>query len=169
METTFANLLILIQQESAKLGEIKDKIRKNSTITKDKEIESGKETLLQDVENFDDLMAQYNVSSDKLVYYKNMLNKENNSTMVEKDETISDVINIIKELRSRLSLLDTLSYKQTSRDRRFDGNGGYAYYRVVELNFNMDDINILREETKNEISRLEALIQNVNATTVITI
>lgn len=167
-EISLISLFTLIKQEEEKLSEIKDKIFKNALVTKDRELD-GRETLLSEVEVIEELFISYNLLSNKIVNHKNKLNYYNTTTKVSGELSIIGAINTIKAFRSELNMLDSLSRKTPSLDRKFDGNGGSAYYRVIDLNFKLPNVNERRDFLNKEIARLDSLIQNANATTLVKI
>ena len=168
MKVSLANLLLLINQKETEVSENYSNLMKNTIISKDRELD-GTETILNEVENFKDLQEKYEKSVIDLEIYKNKLAFANATEKVSADITIIEAINKVSALRRRLGLYDNLSAKKASLERRFDGNGGSSFYRVNELNFDINKIKRIREEIKTKISELEADIQNTNATTYVEI
>ena len=168
MKVSLANLLLLINQKESEVSENYNNIMKNSAIIKDKELD-GNETSLNEVEDFKYLQEKYEASAKDLELYKNKLAYINATEKISLNMTIIEAINKVSILRKRLELYNSLSGKKPSLERRFDGNGGSAYYRVNDLNFNLDEIKRIKEDIKVKISELEADIQNTNATTYVEI
>ena len=166
MKITLSNLLLLINQKADNMSVLYSDVLKNSTIIKDREL-NGTETPLGDVKDFDEVLKEYKTASDELVLYKNTLAKMNATIEVENGLTIIEAINLLSVLRNRLDLFESLSNKQPSLNRRFDGNGSNAYYRVTDLNFDAETIKAEKQELVDEIARLETLIQEKNATTFV--
>ena len=164
MKVSLSNLLLLINQKEKEVNEQYSDVLKNSMITKDKELD-GKETVLNIVEDFSTVIEKYEKSINELNNYKDLLAYTNATQSTESGLTIIQAINATSCLRKKLGLYDSLSSKKPSLNRQFDGNGGSAYYRVQDLNFELEVIKGMREEITNKISQLEADIQNTNATT----
>ena len=62
--------------------------------------------------------------------------------------SINEMINQVKALRKMSELYDVILGEKPKLQRKFDGNGSQAYYRVQELNFNIEEIKKAKEKTK---------------------
>lgn len=169
MKVSLAELILLINRTESETHEKQNVIYKNITITKDLEID-GTETLLNEVEPFNEIYNAYIDSLNKLEDYKNALTKANcNTKLVDNDLTITQALNRINNLRRQLSIYESLSCKKATKERRFDGNGSTSYYRVNELNFKMKNIEELKVVTSSQIDKLESVITATNASTFVEI
>ena len=168
MKVTLSNLLLIINQKSKEMSSLRYDVMNNSVVTKDRELD-GTETILTDVKDFEEVLGIYKTELEALTKYKNILAKMNATVEVKDGMTIIEAINMVSSLRKELELFDTLANKTPSLGRKFDGNGSNSYYRVVDLNYNIDLIKDERQSLVDRISELESAIQQVNATTFVEI
>ena len=161
MKVSLANLLLLINQKEKEVSELHNEVIRNSMVIKDREID-GRETVLNEVQNFDSLIKDYFAVCDELTKYKNLLAKNNASVILESGITIIEAINVLSILRKKLYLFDILVTKKPSLDRKSDGNGISSYYRVNDLNFNLELVKHDRLSIQDHISKLESEIQKAN-------
>lgn len=168
MEVSLANLLLLINQKSTEVSEWHSEVLKNTILIKDREID-GRETILNKVEDFDFIYSKYKDVCNELSKYKNLLTIKNSTVKIQSGITIIEAINNISILKKRLYLLDDLASKNPKLSRQSDGNGISSYYRVNDLNFDLESIKAERIEVKDEITQLESEIQQTNSTTFIEI
>lgn len=168
MKVTLSNLLLIINQKSKEMSSLRYDVMNNSVVTKDRELD-GTETILTDVKDFEDVLGVYKSELEALTKYKNILAKMNATVEVKDGMTIIEAINMVSSLRRELELFDTLANKTPSLGRKFDGNGSNSYYRVVDLNYNIDLVKDEKQSLVDRISELESAIQQVNATTFVEI
>ena len=168
MKVTLSNLLLIINQKSKEMSTLRYDVMINCTITKDRELD-GTEQVLVDVKDFEEVLSKYKSELNTLTKYKNILAKMNATVKVKENMTVIEAINTVSSLRKELELFETLSSKVPSLSRKFDGNGSSSYYRVVDLNYDIDVIKAEKQALVDEISNLETLIQQVNATTFVEI
>lgn len=161
MKVSLANLLLLINQKEKEVSELHNEVIRNSMVIKDREID-GRETVLNEVQNFNSLIKDYFAVCDELTKYKNLLAKNNASVILESGITIIEAINVLSILRKKLYLFDILVTKKPSLDRKSDGNGISSYYRVNDLNFNLELVKHDRLSIQDHISKLESEIQKAN-------
>lgn len=168
MKVTLSNLLLIINQKSKEMSSLRYDVMNNSVVTKDRELD-GTETILTDVKDFEEVLGVYKTELESLTRYKNILAKMNATVEVKDGMTIIEAINMVSSLRKELELFDTLANKTPSLGRKFDGNGSNSYYRVIDLNYNIDLVKDERQSLVDRISNLESAIQQVNATTFVEI
>lgn len=169
MKVSLSELLLLINKKDEEVSENYQDVLKNSMVTKDREIGTGVETILNTVEDFKTIQCKYEKSISDLIRYKNALALANSSIRLMNGQTIIEAINTIGALKREFTLYDALLCKKATLNRMFDGSGGSSYYRVNDLNFEISDVKNRREELRNKISELEANIANTNATSFIEI
>lgn len=169
MKISLAELILLISRTTNEIYEKKNAIFKNTVIITDVEI-TGKETVLNNVECFDDLYNTYINSLENLENYKNLLAKANcTTTVIDSNFTITEALNKITNLRKQLEVYEGLSVKKETKERRFDGNGSTSYYRVNALNFSVERMETLKSETAALIDKLESKITATNTSTFVEI
>lgn len=168
MKISLANLLLQINQKEKEINEKYSEVLNNSILTKDREL-NGTETILNEVKDFDTVLYDYLKSTSDLAKYKNILAISNATTKTESGLSIIEAINKVSVLRRELSLFESLSSKSESLTRQSDGNGISSYYRVKSFNFNMDMVVKQKDNIQKEIQKLEADIQQTNATSFIEI
>lgn len=161
MKVSLANLLLLINQKDKEVSELHSEVLRNSIVVKDREID-GRETILNEVQDFNVVTEQYFRACDELTRYKNLLAINNATVKLDSGMTIIEGINTLSTLRKELYLFDALVNKKPSLDRRSDGNGISSYYRVNDLNFDLDKAKSNRANMQNDISALESQIQKAN-------
>ena len=81
--------------------------------------------------------------------------------------SINEMINQVKALRKMSDLYDVILGEKPRLQRKFDGNGSNAYYRVQELNFDIEEIRKAKEKTNNLIISLENEINILNSNTFV--
>lgn len=169
MKVSLAELILLISRTSNEVYEKKNAIFKNTVITSDVEL-TGVETILNNVENFNELYNEYINSLEKLEKYKNTLALANcTRKIVDGDLTITEALNKVIILRRQLEVYENLLLKKETKERRFDGNGSTSYYRVNSLNFSVTEMEKLKSETAAKIDKLESLITATNTSTFVEI
>lgn len=168
MKVSLANLLLLINQKEKEVSELYSEVLKNTIVVKDRELD-GRETILNEVEDFGVVIDKYEAACDELVKYKNILATNNATVKTESGYTIIEAINKVSVLRRKLNLYDNLVTKKPSLSRQSDGNGISSYYRINDLNFDLELEKQVRLETQNEIAELEVSIQQANANTIVEI
>lgn len=168
MKVTLSNLLLIINQKSKEMSSLRYDVMNNSVVTKDRELD-GTETILTDVKDFEEVLGVYKTELEALTKYKNILAKMNATVEVKDGMTIIEAINMVSSLRKELEIFESLANKTPSLGRKFDGNGSNSYYRVVDLNYNIDLVKDERQSLVDRISELESAIQQVNATTFVEI
>lgn len=168
MKISLANLLLQINQKEKEINEKYSEVLNNSILTKDREL-NGTETILNEVKDFDTVLYDYLKSTSDLAKYKSILAISNATTKTESGLSIIEAINKVSVLRRELSLFESLSSKSESLTRQSDGNGISSYYRVKSFNFNMDMVVKQKDNIQKEIQKLEADIQQTNATSFIEI
>ena len=77
------------------------------------------------------------------------------------------MINQVKALRKMSDLYDVILSEKPKLQRKFDGNGSQAYYRIQELNFDVEEIKKAKEKTNNLIMSLENEINILNSNTFV--
>lgn len=168
MKISLANLLLQINQKEKEVNEKYSEVLNNSILTKDREL-NGTETILNEVKDFRVVLNDYLNSTADLTRYKNILAIHNSTIKTESGLSIIEAINKVSVLRRELNLFETLSSKRESLTRQSDGNGISSYYRVKSFNFNMDMVMQQKDDIQKEIQRLEADIQQTNATSFVDI
>ncbi|MFX0548164.1 hypothetical protein ACOAKC_02395 [Hathewaya histolytica] len=159
---TLSELILLINQTNDKVYTSSSEIVKNSIIIKHRELD-GKETILNNVKDFNNKYNLYIECLHKLETYKNKLSKANSQIIATKGMTILETLNHMNNLKKQLALLDELCAKEPSLKRYFDGNGSNAYYRVEDLNFDIEKYKNEKLRLQSEINNLESCIQQANA------
>lgn len=169
MNVSLSELLMLINKKSEEVGELYQDVIKNSVVTKDREVTGDNEIILNDVEDFYKVKMRFDNALYELMKYKNILALSNSSVKLPNGQTIIEAINTISSLKRELGLYDVLALKKPSLNRMFDGSGGSSYYRINDLNFDLNSIKENRNLVKNKITEIEAAIYNINATTFVEI
>lgn len=165
---TLSELILLINQTEKEANYNFYNVLNNSIVIKDRELD-GKETILNEIKEFDQEYNLYVDSINKLECYKNKLSKANATSIAYKDMTILETLNNINNLKKQLNLLEELCDKTPSLKRCFDGNGSNAYYKVEKLNFDLDIYSNKKHKIQLQINTLESAIQQANANTFVQI
>lgn len=169
MKINLSELLLLINQESEKRSDIVRDLMNSSVIKKDIEID-GRETILEDVKEFEPLFDQFNSIVRSVADLKSKLAVANATTVVNgTDMTIVETMNNIMALRKTLDVYESLSDKRATKSRMSDGNGISSYYRIYELNYNIELIKQLKDKIVSDINNLEARISETNINTLVDI
>lgn len=163
MKVSIAELLLLVNQKTKEISENYYDVVGSIYVMKDRELD-GKETILNEVQDFNTVMDKYEKSINELTTYKNALNNANATVRTASGMTIYEAINYINSLRKKNELFETLSNKKPKLSREFDGVGSSSYYKVSELTYDPDSFKTLKRTISTSISTLEADIANTNAT-----
>ena len=167
MNINLTNLMNLINNEESLAYEKYRDLVNNLVITKDRELD-GTETVLNEVKDFDSLYNDYLSQVKKVGVYKSVLARYNTNTISETTKmSINEMINQVKALRKMSDLYDIILNEKPRLQRKFDGNGSQAYYRIQELNFDIEEIRKAKEKTNNLIMSLENEINILNSNTFV--
>ena len=123
-------------------------------------------------ESFEDVYSEYKKISNKIVELELLKNKTNQETFIDLDnekKSLSFALLKVKSLRDILVKVESALSVKESKSRRYDGVGSQAYYKVIKLNFNKDDLIREKELLENKIQDLESSIQHMNSKTVLNI
>lgn len=164
-------MLISLNELRLKINDIEEEIRSiqsnldnNALKVTIKEL-SGHQEVLTPEFNFDSELNTYVEKSELLARYKTAVAKANNTTFVDEKLTIQGALNTLQEKRRVLNLLNRFTEKRDQTSRQTDGGSyasGSAYYKLVELNYNKNEIIKMRDEIKSLINSLEVKVAEAN-------
>ena len=159
-------LMSLINQLEQEVDSKSKQINYNTHLELDRELD-GTETITKDCENFEGLYANYLVKLQQLINYKTKLNKANNTVDTQIGYSVSELLINIKELRKHLWLIEGLmTNKETKRRINVDG---VSYYSIKKLNYDIQNIEHIKNTLTKEINSLEEKINTINSTTFVEI
>lgn len=159
-------LMSLINQLENEASSKSYQIRNNSYLEVDKELD-GTETITKDCENFQELYVNYLKVLQTLTDYKLKLNEANNIVNAQVGYSVSELLIHIKQLRVHLGLIETLT-KNTETKRRINTEG-VSYYSIKKLNYDIKEINNIKDTLVKNINSLEEKINTINSTTFVEI
>lgn len=171
MLVTLSELRLKIDDLKKNYNDKLSALQTGSIINKIKEL-NGKEEILSPPFDFKAELMMIDEVSKEISRLNGLLAKANNTTFIDKIDTIQTALSKTQERRKFLDKLDTiLSSSKERKLRKTDASFGSnnAYYDIIELNFDKNSLISYRDSLKQELNILEVKIQNSNNATSIEI
>ena len=166
MKTTISDIRSQLNTLERNYSRISQKAQRAMVITKIREL-NGSETVIDEVENFDDLMKDMREHASEIARLKGIVARLNSETRLSDGRSISETVAHLAGLRSERALLVRAQDMRPSIRRR-DGSGlnATAYYDVTELNFDKTTVEARVKELTEMINTLESELNRLNSTEI---
>lgn len=161
MELTISELRANIKTIENDLRSKKTELKSNLYKTVHQTSE-GTEITMSDDYDFELNFLEVEELTEKLIKYKSILQDVNSKNMLTDELSLASAIVRVKQLSYLIDDLDYAS-KIKRKKKRIDGyNNGSYYYEINDLTFNQEEVLNKRNALREEINRLNAMIDNAN-------
>lgn len=164
-EVTLNQLRMLIDNTVEDLKNKKNELTSNSLKIVHKDVSGHEEVMSLDY-NFEQGLLTVEDLTQKLITYKEMLQKANLETLINEVDTISSALIKLEQKRALVKTLDHLCFKEERKSRKIDSSYSNSYYiEHIQLNFDKEALVAKKEALREEINTLEAQVDNANSVT----